>query len=135
MYFCFFFSSRRRHTRCALVTGVQTCALPICRPDRIAETSPRPREQTLVQARDVANQRRGPTIASFTCARTFRAQACSGKAADRLAEASPVRRLLCQVDEDPCLQPWPAGAAESQEDAIPLTPESRRQDCARGRAR
>src|SRR3546814_8609114 len=31
MYFLcsFFFSSRRRHTRCALVTGVQTCALPI----------------------------------------------------------------------------------------------------------
>src|SRR3546814_6712384 len=28
MYICFF-SSRRRHTRCALVTGVQTCALPI----------------------------------------------------------------------------------------------------------
>src|SRR3546814_4657387 len=31
---CFFFSSRRRHTRCALVTGVQTCALPIWRPVR-----------------------------------------------------------------------------------------------------
>src|SRR3546814_1611411 len=31
--FCFFFfSSRRRHTRCALVTGVQTCALPILQP-------------------------------------------------------------------------------------------------------
>src|SRR3546814_5930260 len=33
LYLCvlfFFFSSRRRHTRCALVTGVQTCALPIC---------------------------------------------------------------------------------------------------------
>src|SRR3546814_1842119 len=34
VYYCegcyfFFFSSRRRHTRCALVTGVQTCALPI----------------------------------------------------------------------------------------------------------
>src|SRR3546814_4215835 len=30
MHLCvFFFSSRRRHTRCALVTGVQTCALPI----------------------------------------------------------------------------------------------------------
>src|SRR3546814_7262395 len=27
--FFFFFSSRRRHTICALVTGVQTCALPI----------------------------------------------------------------------------------------------------------
>src|SRR3546814_8578998 len=31
---CFFFSSRRRHTRCALVTGVQTCALPIYDPQR-----------------------------------------------------------------------------------------------------
>src|SRR3546814_4880765 len=30
VFFVFFFSSRRRHTRCALVTGVQTCALPIC---------------------------------------------------------------------------------------------------------
>src|SRR3546814_12959872 len=28
-----FFSSRRRHTRCALVTGVQTCALPILAAD------------------------------------------------------------------------------------------------------
>src|SRR3546814_8484135 len=33
---CFFFSSRRRHTRCALVTGVQTCALPISLADRSA---------------------------------------------------------------------------------------------------
>src|SRR3546814_19104198 len=42
---CFicFFSSRRRHTRCALVTGVQTCALPICNfcfnPDGLAARS------------------------------------------------------------------------------------------------
>src|SRR3546814_5976454 len=35
---CFCFSSRRRHTRCALVTGVQTCALPIYR-------HPRPEEE------------------------------------------------------------------------------------------
>src|SRR3546814_20554924 len=34
-FFCFFFSSRRRHTRCALVTGVQTCALPISAGDAI----------------------------------------------------------------------------------------------------
>src|SRR3546814_10063807 len=35
-----FFSSRRRHTRCALVTGVQTCALPIfaCRQDHSTYT-------------------------------------------------------------------------------------------------
>src|SRR3546814_1393430 len=31
MLFVFFFSSRRRHTRCALVAVVQTCALPIFR--------------------------------------------------------------------------------------------------------
>src|SRR3546814_7311838 len=29
LFIFFFFSSRRRHTICALVTGVQTCALPI----------------------------------------------------------------------------------------------------------
>src|SRR3546814_8879609 len=31
----FVFSSRRRHTRCALVTGVETCALPIFEPGRL----------------------------------------------------------------------------------------------------
>src|SRR3546814_5954513 len=35
----FFFSSRRRHTRCALVTGVQTCALPISHSNRTAGTA------------------------------------------------------------------------------------------------
>src|SRR3546814_3322837 len=34
LFLVFFFSSRRRHTRCALVTGVQTCALPIYRSKR-----------------------------------------------------------------------------------------------------
>src|SRR3546814_4573475 len=29
MFYMFFVSTWRRHTRCALVTGVQTCALPI----------------------------------------------------------------------------------------------------------
>src|SRR3546814_5982070 len=38
LFLCFFFfSSRRRHTRCALVTGVQTRALPISRPRSNAE--------------------------------------------------------------------------------------------------
>src|SRR3546814_9021929 len=36
VFLFFFFSSRRRHTRCALVTGVQTCALPICAIPEIA---------------------------------------------------------------------------------------------------
>src|SRR3546814_6430602 len=33
VFICFFFSSRRRHSRCASVTGVQTCALPISDPE------------------------------------------------------------------------------------------------------
>src|SRR3546814_18106430 len=41
----FFLSSRSRHTRCALVTGVQTCALPISLPlDRIFEHEGRDQE-------------------------------------------------------------------------------------------
>src|SRR3546814_4516668 len=36
-FFVFFFSSRRRHTSCALVTGVQTCALPILTPGMIVK--------------------------------------------------------------------------------------------------
>src|SRR3546814_9587605 len=40
-FLLFFFSSRRRHTRCALVTGVQTCALPISAPTRLSTASRR----------------------------------------------------------------------------------------------
>src|SRR3546814_6098037 len=42
IFVCFFFSSRRRHTRCALVTGVQTCALPICLPNPHYDSALRP---------------------------------------------------------------------------------------------
>src|SRR3546814_3713931 len=38
MLYIFFVSSRRRHTRCALVTGVQTCALPISGPSGTRRT-------------------------------------------------------------------------------------------------
>src|SRR3546814_4018512 len=44
--FNFFFSSRRRHTRCALVTGVQTCALPIST-GRVVDHGPRSAEAPL----------------------------------------------------------------------------------------
>src|SRR3546814_945966 len=42
----FFFSSIRRHTRCALVTGVQTCARPISRQDG-SENEPSHRRYSL----------------------------------------------------------------------------------------
>src|SRR3546814_4494404 len=66
-FFCF--SSRRRHTRCALVTGVQTCALPIYhRSEYIAlvkrtrgtETSQYPEERTSTETPLVVASERGP---------------------------------------------------------------------------
>src|SRR3546814_7710870 len=70
LVFCvFFFSSRRRHTRCALVTGVQTCALPICpratrslpsaSPRRLPSTAPRRLPSTATcMRREACNDRR-----------------------------------------------------------------------------
>src|SRR5881628_151780 len=40
VFFVFVFSSRRRHTSCQSVTGVQTCALPISRDDEGQESEP-----------------------------------------------------------------------------------------------
>src|SRR3546814_4135219 len=43
MIYSFFISSRRRHTRCALVPGVQTCALPISLlPGSVGRRPPKP---------------------------------------------------------------------------------------------
>src|SRR3546814_10869619 len=62
VYFVFFFfSSRRRHTRCALVTGVQTCALPIW-PDELLQ----PADQLRVSERHwpIRNTPRRPFVPS-----------------------------------------------------------------------
>src|SRR3546814_15794755 len=53
----FFVSSRSRHTSCALVTGVQTCALPISGP------SPAEREARLVDGADDLATKRGSLLA------------------------------------------------------------------------
>src|SRR3546814_1465986 len=57
----FFFSSRRRHTRCALVTGVQTCALPICAVEQAVagERAQRAAEAEAFEAVNVARKRHG----------------------------------------------------------------------------
>src|SRR3546814_5917022 len=51
MLFIFFFSSRRRHTRCALVTGVQTCALPICMSKHLPVTAEQIADQAIAAAK------------------------------------------------------------------------------------
>src|SRR3546814_3684569 len=49
-----FFSSRRRHTRCALVTGVQTCALPISAIRAVKREDP---EGAIIEESGVSNLR------------------------------------------------------------------------------
>src|SRR3546814_3478662 len=80
--FPFFFSSRRRHTRCALVTGVQTCALPIStRPAPPKATPPRrtirtrpPRNEC--HEEDLPRPRRVPVRAAEIGRASCRASVC-----------------------------------------------------------
>src|SRR3546814_4923743 len=94
----FFFSSRRRHTRCALVTGVQTCALPICRRSTVGPRSRRSGNVTAPGRRarrrgsgiggssgfgqgdvhSVRCQRRSRLCCTATCTGLYRRATCSG---------------------------------------------------------
>src|SRR3546814_18632494 len=73
IYFFLFFSSIRRHTRCALVTGVQTCALPISRCARVtlqpcASSVRHASRRALVQPRLLALRRcNGPLAKAAIC--------------------------------------------------------------------
>src|SRR3546814_7926076 len=62
-----FFSSRRRHTRCALVTGVQTCALPILGEILDTDWSDCPVDRDLIEQVVLARNRgqHGEDITSF----------------------------------------------------------------------
>src|SRR3546814_4028849 len=60
MTILFFFSSRRRHTSCALVTGVQTCALPISEPLNLAGGLEWRRETWEVTPGELASYQVGP---------------------------------------------------------------------------
>src|SRR3546814_9320096 len=73
----FFLSSRRRHTRCALVTGVQTCALPIYARIHFRQHRRRQRRGGLAQA--LAARMRGAERDHFPAVR-----AMAGEAAERL---------------------------------------------------
>src|SRR3546814_7591604 len=67
----FFFSSRRRHTRCALVTGVQTCALPIfearARPFRESRSGAEGARRRVPCVRGCAARRRNRAFGRSLC--------------------------------------------------------------------
>src|SRR3546814_18628267 len=106
----FFFSSRRRHTRCALVTGVQTCALPIYQHQQEpAGYEPRRRSARRHAGPPDRSDRtalRQPLDARNPRARRGRSNARSGlhpRAApdrDAAAEAAPVAVLLGDAAQD-----------------------------------
>src|SRR3546814_15486799 len=89
----FFFSSRRRHTRCALVTGVQTCALPIlCLSGRGSGGSARRWGRTMAARRFCRRPRRPPPTGDASPAAVGTALRLIKKAAEGLqpaATASP----------------------------------------------
>src|SRR3546814_1619269 len=82
----FFFSSRRRHTRCALVTGVQTCALPISRAQVIAE---------LQEARTKGLLSRGELDYPPTALQTSSSESRQEVRAEQIGRAS-CRERVCQ---------------------------------------
>src|SRR3546814_5964277 len=82
----FFFSSRIRHTSCALVTGVQTCALPIY---PILTAPPRHGSEHIGSLSQVATYAEADPTTEFV--RGFVTCPYSGEGADRLVEA--VRRV------------------------------------------
>src|SRR3546814_11077674 len=83
----FFFSSRRRHTRCALVTGVQTCALPICH--HHPQARPVPDAPTAAQNRIAAA--RAPALAPIRFQHRPRARTAQPSPRTKLLRSAPLR--------------------------------------------
>src|SRR3546814_4174578 len=84
----FFFSSRRRHTRCALVTGVQTCALPI------SESSPSRLPSAAVEAGAVV---RSPACVSSAALSSPRPRRRAGGGSHLLTQVGSVDRYYRQA--------------------------------------
>src|SRR3546814_1457686 len=103
---CCFFSNRGRHTRCALVTGVQTCALPIS--VRAEPRAQRERGATRPLSAEVVHRRMERRIGDERTRRRFRC----GRL-DELSRRTPWRCLDCQWQQDVDHQ-WPRGRSEER---------------------
>src|SRR3546814_20117664 len=78
-----FFSSRRRHTICALVTGVQTCALPICWAE-------------IQSSGAISNALSGKTDGTYS----YRVRACSDANTSTCGEYSGVDSIIVKIPPD-----------------------------------
>src|SRR3546814_16520232 len=105
----FFFSSRRRHTRCALVTGVQTCALPIspvqspaCWPASRSGGCCRPWRAEAWAALRTATTR------AYACSTPVRIRAAISPSAPRATLSSTRATRSCRASN---IRPWTADSA------------------------
>src|SRR3546814_1244002 len=107
--FVFFFSSRRRHTRCALVTGVQTCALPIYDDDVVLRDMGRQgRFLSAFEARTYTRKRRrfnsmcalAAGSSARLCQSRFECSVCSREG----GSPSPIGSILRRAEMDPRLR-------------------------------
>src|SRR3546814_20726477 len=90
----FFLSSRRRHTRCALVTGVQTCALPIsCGPPFVGPARP----STIAPESTLSRL----TFAAAPPIQRAKLEALTSVAQTALAQPSEGFLLSCRLGEPP----------------------------------
>src|SRR3546814_10170159 len=98
--FLFFFSSRRRHTRCALGTGVQTCALPIYRAVTGHGEHPvdHPIEETAVAPHERA-EHLGANILAMDVRDARR------MTADHLDRINPAQPRMAGIDGEPHVRP------------------------------
>src|SRR3546814_177065 len=103
-FIVFFFSSRRRHTRCALVTGVQTCALPISAATAACKLSAAPATPTCARCLPVATPCAVPTWwlppCSMAAKPATRLQGCcESRSAAAQSAAEPLHHLAVQCGE------------------------------------
>src|SRR3546814_6239507 len=95
-----FFSSRRRHTRCALVTGVQTCALPIFQqfggPHEVTIRTPLPEGGEGASNR-AATALKQTVMAGYPDARFGSVDAVSGKVSGELFRTGSYAMLFAMI--------------------------------------
>src|SRR3546814_3982779 len=92
----FFFSSRRRHTRCALVTGVQTCALPIYgtpRPGQHGLEIVHPSYRVMGEGDDALDERLAPVYPAIEGVGPASVRRLVGLALDRLPDKASLELL------------------------------------------
>src|SRR3546814_6015665 len=118
----FFFSSRRRHTRCALLTGVQTCALPILDLFQLRVLDTLLREKSLTRSAEVLNMTQ-PAL-SKTLARLR--EHFDDQLFVRVAfEMKPTSKTLCLA---PQIQNILREVSLLESEQLPFTPETSKRD-------